>query len=105
MLWCLYGGQNITCRSWFSFFTVWVPGIELRLPDLVASTFTHWATSQGPSFCFLTSILPQPLDHILFQGVGCRVLAEPVLTSMDAEASKWVLATVRGPYWKGLWMQ
>lgn len=29
-----------TCRSWFSHFTMWVPGIEFQWSGLVASTFT-----------------------------------------------------------------
>ena len=33
--------QRTTCGSWFSFPTMWVLGIEPRLPGLVASTFTH----------------------------------------------------------------
>lgn len=35
-------GQRTTWRSQFSLSVMWVPGIELRSPGLVASTLTHW---------------------------------------------------------------
>lgn len=39
-----YRGQRVTFRSWCSFSTPWVLGIELGLSDLVASAFTFCAT-------------------------------------------------------------
>lgn len=35
--WSAYGGQKTTCSTWLSPSALWVPGIELRLSDLLAS--------------------------------------------------------------------
>ena len=39
--WCSYGGQTITCYSWFSPSAMWVLEIQLRSSDLAISTLTH----------------------------------------------------------------
>lgn len=39
------GDQRTSFRSWFSSSIIWVLGIELRSPDLVASPLTCWALS------------------------------------------------------------
>ena len=52
-----YGNQRTICGSWFSPSTIWVLWRKLRLPDLVASTFTtepaHWFKTQIKKKIFL----------------------------------------------------
>lgn len=46
------GYVKVRWQSWFSFSTMEVQGIELRLLGLVASAFTHWAISPDPEATF-----------------------------------------------------
>lgn len=42
---CVCGGQKTICGGQFSPSIMWAPGIGLRLPGLLASSFTHRASS------------------------------------------------------------
>lgn len=43
--WCVAEGQRTAFGSWFSPSIILVPGIELRLSELVTGTFIFWANS------------------------------------------------------------
>lgn len=41
-----YNTERITCESWFSSFTVWVPGLELGSSGLLANVLPTEPTHQ-----------------------------------------------------------
>lgn len=49
-LFCVYacGVQRTTLGCWLSSSSIWGLGTTLRLPGLVAATFTHWAMLSAP---------------------------------------------------------
>ena len=49
---CEYGGQRTTCRRRLFPSTMWVPGIELGLPDLAASSLYPLCHLIGPTLTF-----------------------------------------------------
>lgn len=49
---CEYGGQRTTCKRRLFLPIMWVPGIELRLPDLAASSLTPLSHLIGPMLTF-----------------------------------------------------
>lgn len=57
--------ERTTWRSWFSPFTMWLPGIELKFSGLAAGDSTCWAISLAlPSLCVTVLLKARPLRSI-----------------------------------------
>lgn len=61
MPWHVYRGQRTTFKSWLSPLMMVVPGIEFRLPGLVASTFIDWTIFPAQFFSYAPDKHPQKL--------------------------------------------
>lgn len=70
MSWNMYGSQRIACRTWFSPYTMWDPGIRLKSSELLTSVFTLQAISLAPCHFKLQCIIQVPQTNVHSQCVS-----------------------------------
>lgn len=65
-----------TYSKWYSSSTIWVPGAELRLFDLVERALTHRATlpTLTPSFCVCVHVYVDLCVHVYDRACLCRYM-------------------------------
>lgn len=61
----MYECQRTTHKNWFCPVAMWILGIKLRSPGLMASTFIHWVI-----FCWSPSSILSPLFVLQVSGIS-----------------------------------